>query len=67
LRHVRPPVARLLGHVTRALTPTLVDVLLADAVSGPASSTTAELFGLELHMVGETWPASQVAREDLRP
>ena len=58
IRRVPVALARVLGHMAPTLTPELVDVMLADAVPTEDVSSTARLFGVELHRVADVW-ASQ--------
>ena len=58
IRRVRPPVARLLGYLLPSLIPTLVDVMLADAVPRDDPRTSAARFGVSLHTVRDVWPAT---------
>jgi nucleoside-diphosphate-sugar epimerase len=53
LRHIHPRAARALAHVVPGLTPTLVDVLMADSVGD--STRAVRTFGLELHRVKEVY------------
>lgn len=46
-RHLPPSVARLLAHLVPALSPPLVDVLLADSL--PPEPSAADAFGVTLH------------------
>lgn len=54
-RRVPTIIARLLGRVVPNLTPELVDVLLADAVSTEDVAATARHFGVKLHRVADVW------------
>ncbi|MBS1676555.1 MAG: NAD-dependent epimerase/dehydratase family protein [Actinobacteria bacterium] len=55
LRHVPAPLVRLLAHLSPALTPELVDLLLQDNVATSDPRATAEAFGFSLHGLGEAW------------
>ena len=57
IRTRRTPVvlARLLGRLAPALTPELVDVMLADTVPTEDVAATARLFGVDLHRVRDLW------------
>jgi uncharacterized protein YbjT (DUF2867 family) len=55
MRRTPAVLARLLGRVMPALTPELVDVMLADTVPTEDVTATARVFGVELHHAAEVW------------
>ncbi|MFM9044645.1 MAG: NAD-dependent epimerase/dehydratase family protein [Solirubrobacterales bacterium] len=52
--HVPTPIARLLGHLSPSLNPSLVDLLVEDNLAS-GSHETAGIFDLELHGPTEVW------------
>jgi uncharacterized protein YbjT (DUF2867 family) len=59
LSHTSPWLSKALAHVVPSLTPTLVDVMLHDAIPTTDPQTTAEAFGVAIHRVDEVWPSSR--------
>jgi uncharacterized protein YbjT (DUF2867 family) len=55
LLHLPPVVARGLAYVTPSLTPTLIELLLADNVPSADPHAVAQRFGTELHRFAEVW------------
>ncbi len=58
LRHIPPPVARVLGHVVPTLTPALVDILLSDSVGDLQAA--GRVFNLERHRVAEIYRGAEI-------
>ena len=52
--HVPAPIARLLGHLSPGLNPSLVGLLVEDNLA-PGTVETAKAFGLDLHGPTEAW------------
>ena len=55
LSHTPAWLSRGLAHVVPSLTPTLVDVMLRDAVPSEDPMRTARAFGFTLHRIEEVW------------
>ncbi|MFM9077700.1 MAG: hypothetical protein ACKORM_05680, partial [Solirubrobacterales bacterium] len=56
--HVPTPIARLLGHLSPSLNPSLVDLLVEDNLAS-GSHETAGIFDLELHGPTEVWEGTR--------
>jgi uncharacterized protein YbjT (DUF2867 family) len=52
--HVPTPIARLLGHLSPSLNPSLVDLLVEDNLA-PGTAETTAAFGLDLHGPTQVW------------
>ncbi len=60
LHHTGPWLSRGLAHVVPALTPTLVDVMLRDAVATDDPQVAARAFGVTLRSVEDLWRRPEV-------
>jgi nucleoside-diphosphate-sugar epimerase len=55
IRHIPPRFARLLAHVSPALTPALMDLLLRDNITGVPPAEIGERFGFRPHRLADVW------------